>query len=359
MPRVLIDLRMVEGRLHGIARYAVELARLLPTLRPDWEFRGLVCGDTGYLRNAVRTLPLVECRAEFLSPIEQPALGLTLRREKPDLFHATSFSVPLLYRGRLLATLHDANHLAFPEMFSPATANYYRFVVRPRLKSAEEILTVSAFSRDELASYLELPKERFAVIPLAADRHFRPRPPEQLDAFLAHHGLPARYFAVVGNEKPHKSVDLIARLAPSLPLPVALLTGTGTAKAFGFPPTAVELPPLSDDELACFYAGATALLIPSRYEGFGLPALEAMASGCPVVAADAGSLPEVLGDAGVLVAPWDDKGWLEAARRLAFEAEAREELRARGLARARGYSWEACAKATLAAYERALAAPAT
>src|SRR3954468_14318168 len=105
---------MVRGRLHGISRYALELARRLPALAPDWEFVGLTGPDglpdtLGPLRP---TLPCVHCHADFLSVFEQPALAASLLREKPDLFHATSFSIPALWPGRLVSTLHDANHLA-------------------------------------------------------------------------------------------------------------------------------------------------------------------------------------------------------------------------------------------------------
>jgi hypothetical protein len=110
--RVLIDLRMVSGRLHGIARYALELARVLPALAPDLAFEGL--GPPSGLPELGRLAPAFAVHAapaSFLSPLEQPALASVLRRLRPSLFHATSFSVPLLWRGPLVATLHDAAHL--------------------------------------------------------------------------------------------------------------------------------------------------------------------------------------------------------------------------------------------------------
>src|SRR5512144_958836 len=114
--RVLLDLRMVSGRLHGIARYALELARVLPALAPDLTFEELGPPAPG--------LPVHPAPARFLSPLEQPALAAVLGRLRPTLFHATSFSVPLLWRGPLVATLHDAAHLVRSGEFGRLTALY-------------------------------------------------------------------------------------------------------------------------------------------------------------------------------------------------------------------------------------------
>ncbi|MBM4379508.1 MAG: glycosyltransferase family 1 protein, partial [Deltaproteobacteria bacterium] len=112
---------MVEGQLHGIARYALELARRLPRLAPAWQFAGLAGprGLPGDLGPLTPDLPLHRCRAGFLSLAEQPALLESLARLRPALFHATSFSLPAAWPGPLVATLHDANHLALKEEYGP------------------------------------------------------------------------------------------------------------------------------------------------------------------------------------------------------------------------------------------------
>src|SRR5262245_22814910 len=158
VPRVLIDLRMVRGPLHGIARYALELARRLPQLEPGWQFMGLV-GPDGVpddLAELAPRIPLERCLAGFLSPIEQPALVGSLLKVRPDLFHATSFSLPALWPGRLVATLHDATHLALAEGQTPVQRGYYQLIVGPRAKAASALITVSEFSRRELAQHLKL-----------------------------------------------------------------------------------------------------------------------------------------------------------------------------------------------------------
>ena len=137
MPKVLIDLRMVRGALHGIARYALELARRLPLLEPGWEFSGLTGPDglPGDLLELTPRIPLIKCNADFLSPLEQPVLAALLSKVQPDLFHATSFSVPALWRGKLVATIHDANHLELADGGGGMRGAYYRFVVAPRISA--------------------------------------------------------------------------------------------------------------------------------------------------------------------------------------------------------------------------------
>jgi glycosyltransferase involved in cell wall biosynthesis len=354
---ILIDLRMVRGRLHGIARYALELARRLPALAPDLTFQGLTApeGLPSGLGELTPAIPLHRSRAGFLAPLmEQPALLADLVALSPDVFHATSFSLPGLWPGRLVATLHDANHLALPENYSPVHSLYYRLIVGPRAKRAAALLTVSEFSREELARHLGLSPYRFQVIAPGVDERYQPPSPSEARAFLERHHLPARYLAAVGNPKAHKNLGLLAKLAPNLPLPIVLLAGKGAAQELGFPESTVELAELPEEEMPLFYGVAAALLLPSRYEGFGLPALEAMAAGCPVVASNVSALPEVTGEAALLLAPDDPSAWREAVLRLLRDDSLRRTLVETGRERASRFTWEACATRTLAVYRRVL-----
>src|SRR5208283_3328960 len=151
-PRLLLDLRMVEGHLHGIARYALALAARLPALLPEVEVVGLGPPD-GLPELGPLSPPIAvrRCAARFLSAFEQPALAAALVAARADCFHATSFSLPLLWPGPLVATLHDATHLVRAKEYGPATAAYYWAVVGPRLRHARARLSISSFSRAELA----------------------------------------------------------------------------------------------------------------------------------------------------------------------------------------------------------------
>ncbi len=348
---------MVRGPLHGIARYALELTRRMPLLEPSWQFHGLV--GPGFsaeeLGELAPRIPLVHTSVDFLSAFEQPTLAATLVRAGPDLFHATSFSVPALWPGRLVVTLHDATHLALPESATLTRVAYYRMVVGPRAQRARALITVSEFSRRELAAHLGLEPERLQVIYNGVDASFRPAPPSELADFRARRGLPPRYFAAIGSIKAHKNLGVLQSIAEALPIPLVLLAGRGARRVLRFGEKTIELSPIPDAELVRFYAGATAVLVPSRYEGFGLPALEAMACGAPVVASGSGAHPEVIGPAGLLVSPDNPLAWKEAAQSLFRDEGLRQRLSEAGRERALRYSWDDCARRTLEAYRRALA----
>lgn len=358
MASILIDLRMVRGRLHGIARYALELASRLPRLAPDLRFSALIApeGLPEGLGALTPRIPLHRCPATFLSPLEQPLLAAWLARLAPDLFHATSFSLPALWPGRLVATLHDANHLVLAEEYGPAQRLYYQLVVGPRARTARALITVSDFSREELARELKLSPYRLQVIPNGVDARYQPPSASELKDFRERRGLPPRFLLAVGNTKRFKNLGLLADLTESLPEPLVLLAGKGAAWELGFPDSTRELADLPEDDMPRLYGAATALLLPSRYEGFGLPALEAMACGTPVVAARAASLPEVAGEAALLLPPDDARAWKDAALRLSRDEALRRELSLKGRERAARFTWEDCAQRTLTTYRRALEA---
>ncbi len=350
---------MVEGRLHGIARYALELARRLPRLAPAWRF-SVLAGPRGLppsLGPLTPGLPVYRCRAGFLSLAEQPALVESLARLRPSLFHATSFSLPAAWPGALIATLHDANHLALKEEYGPGRVAYYRLIVGPTARRARGLITVSGFSRDELSRRLGLPAGRFEIIPNGVDDQFAPQPREAVRALSSRLALPPKYLLAVGNAKPFKNLPLLARAAPRLPLPLVLLAGAGAAAHHGFPSSTRELSSVAETDLPALYAGAEALLLPSRYEGFGLPVLEAMACGTPVLCSRAGALPEVAGDAAMLLPPDDPDAWITAAGGLAKDQALRAELVERGRTRAAAAGWDGCAARTLDAYAAALRLP--
>src|SRR5256885_5211176 len=158
---------MASGQMHGIARYALELARRLPALEPSWKFVALTGPGSADVDLAIEL-----CSAEFLSPFEQPLLAAAVFRSRCDLFHATSFSLPLLWPGKLVATLHDANHLALANEYGRKQAAYYRVVVRPRARFASALITVSEFSRSELSRWLDLSPYRFQVIGQGVSERF-------------------------------------------------------------------------------------------------------------------------------------------------------------------------------------------
>jgi glycosyltransferase involved in cell wall biosynthesis len=355
---IAIDLRMVGRQLHGIARYALELSRRLPALAPDSRFDLLVGDefDATILGPALPNVRLVPARSRFLSPAEQVELPLLLRRLAPDLYHSPSFSVPTAYRGALALTIHDANHLAFPEHYGKFHGHYYRHIVRPGALRSRLLLTVSQFARGELERRLGLAAGHVRVVYNGVDPAFRRPPQAAIAAFRQKHRLPERFVLYVGNTKPHKNVEQLVdsfRLLPSS-LSLVLCAGPRTEalmrRAEGSASRIRLLDSVADVDLALLYSSAEVFAFPSLYEGFGLPPLEAMACETPVVATRATALPEVLGEAATLVEPGDVRGFAEALSRVASDPAHASRLREAGRERAAQFSWDEAAKSVLAAY---------
>jgi glycosyltransferase involved in cell wall biosynthesis len=292
-----------------------------------------------------------------------------------DVFHATNFVAPPARRAATVVTVHDLTYLRYPEMVTPATVRYRELVPRA-LRRGAVVCTPTAAVAAEVAEAYGLPPERLVVTPLGVGPAWRQASPPD-PAWLAARNLPGRYLLFVGSREPRKNLaTLLAAYRELLAGRVQAVrpTAAGTPGPDGVPPLVLVGPPgwgealdlaglppeavhtlgyLAEDDLARVVAGAATLAFPSWYEGFGLPALEALACGTPVVAADLPALREVLGDQVELVPPGDAAA-LAAALARTLEDPGGDPARAARRARAAGFTWETCAQATLAAYRLAL-----
>jgi glycosyltransferase involved in cell wall biosynthesis len=279
-----------------------------------------------------------------------------------DVFHATNFVAPPARRAGLVVTIHDLTYLRYPEMVTAASARY-RALVPAGLARGAIVCTPTAAVAGEVLDTYRLPAERVVVTPLGVGRQWlQAEPPDA--AWLAARGLPERYLLFVGSREPRKNLGTLLAayrelLAGAAPPPLVLVgpSGWGEEPDVASLPVGSVLTPgyLGDQDLPRVVAGAAALACPSWYEGFGLPALEALACGTPVVAGDVPALREVLGDQAELVDP-GDAGALASALAKAVEGGAGEAAREARHAHAAGFTWERCASATREAYARAVAA---
>ena len=253
-------------------------------------------------------------------------------------------SGPLSHR-RMISTFHDAAVLRHPGHFSFAYGLLHR-TLRPLLaRQSRRLLTVSQFSAGELAETLKVGRERFAVAPNAAEHILTV---ESDTGVLERQGLArGAYGLCVGNQTANKNVAAAigAFLALDRPRLKLVIVGAGEARIFGDyalaqDPRIVSAGYLSDGELRALYDNAAFLCFPSRYEGFGIPVVEAMALGCPVIASNAAAIPETAGDAALLVAPNDIDGLRAAMARVLDQPGLAADLRRRGLARAKIFSWD-------------------
>jgi alpha-1,3-rhamnosyl/mannosyltransferase len=357
--KLIYDMRHLTHTMHGMARYALELLRALLAASGDelgvgvllrWrEHAELVPRDP-------RVVSLVYDLAPY-SPWAQLRLPALLSLLDHDLYHCPFYAPPVRHLGPMVFTVHDLIHLRFPAHHGLKHRVFYRWVVAPAAQRARAVFTVSEHSKADLVELLGVPPEKVVVTPNGVGEVFRPLPAAEREAAARRLGLPWPFVLGVGNPKPHKNLGALVeawrRLGPGRPGLVLVGVEPGQVAGAEPGPELVMLPGLGDADMAAAYGAAAVVVVPSLYEGFGLPALEALACGAPVVASDRASLPEVVGEAGLLVEP-EPEALAWAIRRVLEEEELAARLRAAGPQRARRFSWERTARITLATYRRVL-----
>jgi glycosyltransferase involved in cell wall biosynthesis len=264
------------------------------------------------------------------------------RRARLDLVHCTIFRGPLRAPVPTVVTVHDLAVLRHPEAFPAWTRLYARTWLRPTLRAARRIATVSEFSKRETVALAGVPPDRIDVVPNAVDPVFSPDGP----------AAAGDYALAVGTLEPRKNLDAAieaARLA-GIELRVVGAAGWGGVRADGR--GVRRLGRVGDEELAGLYRGARCLVYPSLYEGFGIPVAEAMACGCPVVTSVGSAMAEVAGDAAVLADPHDSRALADG---ISEAGDRRDELARLGLERAGAFTWERTAAAAVACYRKAIA----
>lgn len=289
-----------------------------------------------------------------------------LRREKPDLIHKPCFSAPFLTRTPVLLTVPDIIPHLFPQNFSLTARAYWNGVLIHSIRRSRWIVSISEATKRDMVRHLSVSPDRIAVTPLAANDIFCVRERDEARRILRPLCLPERYFLCIGSLEPRKNLPFLITafltVAPSVAEDLVIVgkscwgeEAIEQALARHALRHRVHFTGYVDDSMLPFlYNAATALLFPTLYEGFGLPALEAMQSGCPVLCSNTSSLPEVVGDAGVLLDPGDGAAWRLAMENISGDEQSRAKLSHRGLLRAGMFSWKRCAELTNEVYQRAL-----
>ncbi len=307
-----------------------------------------------------------------------------------DLFHATEHLLPRLSAIRTVFTLHDLIFLFHPETHKPMNRWFLTLMMPRFLRAADAIIAVSECTKRDAVRCYGIPEEKITVIYEGVNPRFRPADPEAIAAVRQKYGLPERFILYVGTIEPRKNLTALLEAYTALmerPAPCALRPATCDLR-----PATCDLRPATcdlrlmivgkkgwlyegffrklrelgledrviftgyvpDEDLPALYSAADLFVFPSLYEGFGLPVLEAMACGVPVVCSSTSSLPEVAGDAALLVPPTDVRALTEAMERALTDERLRARMRARGLERARRFSWERAAQGTLITYRKVL-----
>lgn len=353
--------RTVLAQRTGTERYALEIIRALIEVAPEQQyvlyFNQPPPPDLLPRSSRVRWRVIPARRFWTLG-----RLSLEMVRRPPDVLFVPAHSLPPILPRASVATVHDLGYLHFPGEHPPATRLLRRLSNRWSARRATQVVAISGATRDDLVRHDGVPTERITVVHHGKAPWFQPvQDRDQLAAVQARYDLDRPYFIFVGTLQPRKNLErLLAafdQLAVTHPKPLlALVGGIGwqterlrhalagirardRVRLLGYVP---------DDELPALYSGSLALAFPSLYEGFGLPALEAMACGAPVLTSSTSSLPEVVGQAGLLVDPLSTEAIAAGLGRLADDPELRRTLGERGRLRASLFTWEHAAHQTLA-----------
>jgi glycosyltransferase involved in cell wall biosynthesis len=319
---VVIDTSPLRLTRAGTARYIRALLDRIDAIEP------IAFGGAGRASVLVRELWWYPFRLSTLA--------------EADVLHCPTYYAPVRPRRPSVVTVHDLAVFRYPSAFGSWTRRFVPRAVPAMLRAATCVIAVSEFTASEVERLVGIPRERLAVVPNAADDAFTPDGPR----------AGGEYVLAVGTLEPRKNLErtIAAAADAGVELRVAGAVGWG-----GVEPRGAHvrwLGRIDDDELARQYRGASCLVYPSLYEGFGIPPLEAMACGTPVVTSRGGATEEVVGEAAVLVDPLDVADIAAGIQRAARDRDA---LRAAGLTRARAFSWDETARRTRAVYEQASA----
>lgn len=383
MPEIGISGLPLDYPHSGSAVYVRNLVRELPDTAPDLTYylftRWVPPGAYG--AGARLHGPLARfnrgagpvARLDKLSwEVGSLPVGAALRRQ--SLLHSTYFASPLAAPCPVVVTVHDLVPLLLPDYHRSRQARLYSSLMAWAVPHrSAEVITVSEHARADIVRLLRLPERRVQVTPEAVDSRFHPgQPAPELERVRAKYRLPERFVLYLGGAERRKNLETLVRawakaanaltdrelklvIVARFPPPDLLYPDIpGLVRSLGLQQNILFVPEVQEDDKPALYGSALFFCFPSRYEGFGLPPLEAMASGVPTVCSDATSLPEVTGDGALSLPPDDMQAWSEALVRLADSADQREALVARGLARAARFTWRRTAELTAAVYREVL-----
>lgn len=359
---ILIDARMAVSKKFGFGRYVYNLLEQFGRLAPRDRFTFLVRDD--FLSGpaaAAGNASLYRTNLKWLSIVEQFALPGLIRKISPDVFFSPTFIAPVIQPRPTVISVHDLMHVVFSDHYSFVHKLYYGWVLRRALKKTKAVITKSESSKRDLIKYYGLPESKIVIVHDGVESHFQPVEDEdRISALKKKYGLPDNFLLFIGGFKVNKNIEGILKALNLLGGERKLVAVSDNnaairllAEKYNIAGKLVCLESVAENDLPLLYNAADLFVSPSLYEGFGLPHLEAMACGTPVVAANASSLPEIVGDAGILVDPNVPEEIAAAMKKILGDEGLRQEMYNKGVARARLFRWDACARQTLAVCRQA------
>ncbi len=301
---------------------------------------------------------------------EHIAFGQACRKLRVDVAHVPYFGPPRYAATPLVATVHDLIPILVPENRGGRAVQAYMRLASAGARRADMIIADSHHTKQDVVKQLGIPSQRIEVTHLAASEALQPQPRQAIAAVQEKFRLDVPYIFYIGGFQAHKNLATALRafarvrrsVSQRVVFAIAGRLPTAVSALFpdihqvileeGIAADVALLGPVSEQEKAALLSGCAAFVFPSRYEGFGLPPLEAMQCGAPVLASATTSVGEVVGDGGIQLPPTDIDAWVDALGRVLADEQAQAALRERGIVRAAAFSWKQTAQQTLAVYER-------
>ena len=369
---VIFDGRYIQDRYHGIGRYAFHLVRELAALSPDHSFEVLAdpaAPNTRFDFASLEEMANVQVRQVSLplfSLKEQVALPRVLRAYRSALYHTPYFAVPWLVPtdAQSIVTVHDCIFERDSRyMPKPWARIYYRLLMRASMRRSRLVAVPSKSTAADVRRFYGVPRHKLVITPEAADVAFRTIDDKQfLSQLRKAYNLPQSFVLAVGMRRPHKNFLTLVRAIGKLDDAALVFVGDAderfpdevAATAQGLGNRVCFLGKIPEADLSGLYNLAAALACPSLVEGFGLPLVEAMASGTPLICSDIPVFREVAGDAALFVPARDEAAWASAVATVLESSVLQADLRRLGLERSRHFSWRAAAAPLLPHYTRLL-----
>jgi glycosyltransferase involved in cell wall biosynthesis len=373
MARVCLDLSPVVHQHAGLGRYAQELLLALATADRQNEYVVFYNNPA-----AARVEPSLERFPKITTPLSYKPWRLsallahfTRIPQDPllpgvDLFHATDHLLPYFRRIKSVFTLHDLIFLFHPETHKSLNRWFLTLMMPRFLRAADAVIAVSECTKRDAIRFYRIPEEKITVIYEGVNPRFRPASPEAIATVRARYGLPERFILYVGTIEPRKNLTTLLEafhhLLATYDLRLVIVGKKGwlyerffrRLRELGLENRVLFTGYVPDEDLPAIYSAADLFVFPSLYEGFGLPVLEAMACGTPVICSNTSSLPEVAGDAALLVDPTDARALTGAMEQVLTNERLWATLRAKGMERARGFTWEKAAYRTWEVYQQVI-----
>ena len=372
--KIALHLQAAVTQQAGVGRYTKELAKHLLDLLDDHTQLRLDYFD--FRRNA--QIPPELHEHPSLHPIRYMPGALAQKtwnyfgfppydvlHGKADLYHFPNFLAPPCKTGKRIVTIHDLSFMRFPEYTEAKNLRFLTKGIHRTAQQADAIMTISKFSAQEVINLLHVPEQRVFTTHLGVSPSFIKPSADYMDAFRARHNISRPYLLTVGTVEPRKNLPFLISLFEKMKDydgDLIIAGGLGwryepILQQMQASPRAKQIRRIGympEADLTALYAGADAFVLPSHYEGFGLPPLESMACQTPVVTSNGGSLPEVVQDGAIVLDHFDPDAWEQTLYRILSDRTEREALIQRGLQVAGQYSWEQTAKQTLAVYRKVL-----